>query len=62
MRDQANHLSKLQSEASLLESSLQDSQRQAMALGTRLALTETKNDELLVQTQVWQQRRQLLSM
>jgi hypothetical protein len=52
VRDQANQLTKLQAESQLLESSLQDSQRQAMALGTRLTLTENKNDELIGQTQV----------
>ena len=52
VRDQSNQLSKLHAESQLLESSLQESQRQAMALGTRLSLTENKNDELLSQTQV----------
>jgi hypothetical protein len=40
------------SELALLEASLADSQRQAMSLGSRLALAETKNDELLSQSQV----------
>jgi hypothetical protein len=40
------------SELALLEASLADSQRQAMSLGSRLALAETKNDELLAQSQV----------
>lgn len=35
-----------------MEASLQESQRQAMSLGSRLTLTEAKNDELLSQTQV----------
>lgn len=51
VRDQSQRLTKLHAEAQLLENSLQDSQRQAMALGSRLALTESKNDELLSQTQ-----------
>jgi hypothetical protein len=40
------------SELALLEASLADSQRQTMSLGSRLALAETKNDELLAQSQV----------
>lgn len=40
------------SELALLEASLADTQRQAMSLGSRLALAETKNDELLAQSQV----------
>jgi hypothetical protein len=52
VRDQANQLTKLHADAQLLDSSLQESQRQAMALGTRLTLTENKNDELIGQNQV----------
>jgi hypothetical protein len=52
VREQGNQVTKLQAELQLLEGSLQDSQRQAMALGTRLTLTESKNDELISQNQV----------
>jgi hypothetical protein len=52
VRDQASQLTKLCADAELLDSSLQESQRQAMALGTRLTLTENKNDELISQNQV----------
>lgn len=52
VRDQAGQLTKLRADAELLDSSLQESQRQAMALGTRLTLTENKNDELISQNQV----------
>lgn len=58
VKDQSSQLTKLHAESQLLESSLQDSQRQAMALGTRLALTENKNDELLSQTQVGAKQQQ----
>jgi hypothetical protein len=52
VHDQASQLTKLHADAQLLDSSLQESQRQAMALGTRLTLTENKNDELISQNQV----------
>lgn len=52
VRDQASQLTKMRADAELLDSSLQESQRQAMALGTRLTLTENKNDELISQNQV----------
>lgn len=52
VRDQASQLTKLRADAQLLDSSLQESQRQAMALGTRLTLTENKNEELISQNQV----------
>jgi hypothetical protein len=50
--DQARGLTKLRAELQLLEGSLQDSQRQAMTLGSRLNQTENKNNELISQNQV----------
>lgn len=52
VQEQSSQLQHMRTEAALLEATLQDSQRQAMALGSRLTLAENKNDELLSQTQV----------
>jgi hypothetical protein len=52
VQEQSGRIARMTSELALLEASLADTQRQAMSLGSRLALAETKNDELLAQSQV----------
>ncbi|WIA27986.1 hypothetical protein OEZ86_010576 [Tetradesmus obliquus] len=51
VQEQSGRIARMTSELALLEASLADTQRQAMSLGSRLALAETKNDELLAQSQ-----------
>eukprot|EP00775_Hariotina_reticulata_P005684 gene5684-5922_t len=51
VQEQTRRIASMANELSLLESSLQDSQRQSMNLNARLTLCEAKNDELLSQSQ-----------
>lgn len=53
MQEQQGRIARLQAEVSLLETALADSQKQAMSLGARLALSDTKNEELLNQIEVF---------
>jgi hypothetical protein len=52
VQEQTRRIATMGNELSLLEASLQDSQRQGMALNARLTLCEAKNDELLSHSQV----------
>jgi hypothetical protein len=50
--EQASQLERLRADAALMDASLQDSQRTALGLNSRLSLAEARCDELLGQTQV----------